>query len=489
MNIECHNKSLENYTPALNGHDTLLTEHVIFHVDQILQQVEDDERTLSYNSSCQSEAKRKLSGSYYTPIDVAAFFWDQFFEINTLSCASKAAVFIQNHTFTEPSAGSGVLIFSLLKKLLSLQVPLQEVRQLNLRVVDINSGAISYIQRQFSRLEALIGGNFANVRWENCDFRDFEAVATDKPYVFFGNPPFVTNPRGSRWKNLYADFLTMALDHISVAGCVHFILPLSVAFSRDYADIRTKLREKRYDVFASHFDNIPDTLFKAGKPKSTNTNKANSQRCTILTAISSGIGKFHSTMLYRWSAGERSSFLQSKPTYRDVSFYKLDNQIFRPVSKEIADYVMKSKVQYRLGDIVSTLGKHEIYVSSVARNFIGIKTKPSSVVNSFRFTEKESFYKFLLLVGSDLFLGYWRSIGDGFHVTKSNIVNFPVTKEIDTLLAELIPIAKHVWSKRRRYEKRKLNSGVVSCSYDLTTGFPSILQKAYPTRTNGIRTI
>ena len=489
MNFESQIKSSEKITPAVSGYDRLLSEDMKSHVEQILRQVEEDERTLSYNTSCQSEAARKQSGSYYTPRDVAAFFWDQFFEINALSCNNKVTEYIRNHTFVEPAAGSGVLIFTLLKKLLSLHVPLQEIQQLDLRVIDINSDATSYIRWQFSRLEAMIGGSFANVRWENCDFRHFDASATDKPYIFFGNPPFVTNPPGSRWKNLYADFLSIALDQMSDAGCVHFILPLSVAFSRDYADIRTWLREKRYDVFASHFDNIPDTLFKAGKPKNTNTNKANSQRCTILTAVSSGIGKFHSTMLYRWSSGERSRFLQSKPIYRDVSIYSLDNQIFRPASKEIADYVMKSKVQYRLGDIVSALGKHEVHVSSVARNFIGIKKEPGSGANSFQFTEKESFYRFLLLVGSDMFLEYWRSIGDGFHVTRSNIVNFPVSKEIDTLLAELMPIAKRVWSKRRRYEKRKLNSGVMSCSYDLTTGFPSILQKAFPTRTNGTITI
>ena len=357
MNFESQIKSSEEITPAVSGRDRLLSEDMKSHVEQILRQAEEDERTLSYNTSCKSEAARKQSGSYYTPRDVAAFFWEQFFEINALSCATKVAEYIRNHTFVEPAAGSGVLILSLLKKLLSLHVPLQEVQQLDLRVVDINSDATSYIERQFLRLEALIGGSFANVRWENGDFRHFIAEARDKPYVFFGNPPFVTNPPGSRWKNLYADFLTIALDQTSVAGSIHFILPLSVAFSRDYADIRTRLRNKRYEVFASHFDNIPDTLFKAGKPQSTNTNKANSQRCTILTAIPSGVGKFHSTMLYRWTAGERSSFLRSKPIYQDVSIYSLDNQIFRPASKEIADYVMKFKVQYRLGDIVSRTWK------------------------------------------------------------------------------------------------------------------------------------
>ena len=482
MNIEGHLKPLEMITPAMNCWDTHLTEKAFFNVEQILQQAEEDERDLSYNTSCRSEEERKRSGSYYTPVDVAAFFWDQFFSINNLSCTTKVVEYTRSHTFVEPAAGSGILIFSLLKKLLSLNVPLQEVQQLDLRVIDVNSDATSYIQQLFSRLETLIGSSFTNVRWENSDFRKFIAKAADKPYVFFGNPPFVTNPRGARWKNLYADFLSIALDQISVEGSAHFILPLSVAFSRDYADIRTKLRDKRYDVFTSHFDNIPDTLFKAGKPQSTNTNKANSQRCTILTAISSGIGKLHSTMLYRWTSGERSSFFQSKPRYYDVSNYNLDNQIFRPVSDEIADYIMKSKVYYYLGDLVATLGRHELHVSSVARNFIGIKTEASSGANSFRFTEEEDFYRFLLLVGSDMFLEYWRSVGDGFHVTKSNIANFPVSNEIDALLAELMPVAKRVWSKRREYEKRKLNSGIMSHSYDLTTGFPSILQRAYPAR-------
>ena len=453
-------------------------ERLVSLAESILERAEQEEWALSYCGNLVSEESRRRSGSYYTPADVAVFFWNQFCEVLGIRDSDSALDFVSRYTFVEPSAGSGVLAFALIRKLYTLGVSAKSVSQICLRMFDINPDALAYINRQYRTLELATDQKFSNVTMHHRDFRDFRKNQADKPYLFFGNPPFVANPKGvSRWKNLYADFLEIALDQVGAVGRIHFILPLSIAFSRDYAAFRRRIRSERCDVFASHFDNIPDTLFKSGKPHSRNSNKANSQRCTILTVVPSGRAKLRSTMLHRWSTRERARLLTSTPSYLDVTQYQFDDQIFRPASHEIARYLVASKPAYRLGQLVSSEGQHKLHIASVARNYISVRPKAGAHVHSLRFSRKKDFYRCLGLIASDLFFAYWRSVGDGFHLTKSNIHRFPISAEIDIAIRKMLPKVEHVWSQRNEVQKSKRNAGQMHTSYDFSTELPSLIQE------------
>ena len=447
-------------------------------VESILEQAEQEEWVLSYRGNVVSEESRRSSGSYYTPADVAVFFWDQFFEVLGISDSAAALDFVSRYTFVEPSAGSGILAIALIRKLSSLGLSAKSVSRICLRMFDINPEALDYIRDQYQVLEEATNQNFSSVTLHCRDFREFCTNHADKPFVFFGNPPFVASPKGtSKWKNLYADFLEIALDHIGAKGRIHFILPLSIAFSRDYAKLRQRFRSKRYDVFASHFDNIPDTLFKAGKPHSNNSNKANSQRCTILTVVPSGRAKLRSTMLHRWFTSERARLLTSTPDYFDVTEYELDDQIFRPATREIARYLIASKPSYLLGQLLSNDGQYTLHIASVARNYISVRPQEGAHVHSLKFGTERDFYRCLGLMASDLFFAYWKSVGDGFHLTKSNIRGFPVSAEIDAAIGEMLPKVQRVWSQRNDFQKSKRNSGQTHKSFDFSNKLPSLIQK------------
>lgn len=444
-------------------------------LDALLAQAEADEADLSYHTECRSEAARRQSGSYYTPTDVADFFWAQFFYAQNIATRQQAESLVREHTFVEPSAGSGVLILALIKKLMSFGVDLRVLEAFDVHIVDINPGALRYIKRQFLALNEQIGQQLLTPHFHQTDFMDFKADNLLRRAVYFGNPPFVKNPRGSKWKNIYADFVAKCLDTRGQCAGLHFIVPLSIAFSRDYALLRERLRNEEYAVLASHFDNIPDTLFKSGKPQSANSNKANSQRCTILSAISSGKHFIHSTGLQRWNVSQRAKVLGSVPNYIDVSDYDLDNQFLRPKSKRIAQYLQADSFEYLLGDLSGGDEKHAIHIASVARNFIPIRGQGGSSVNTFGFGTAEEFYRFLGIVASDAFFDYWISVGDGFHVTKLNIRSFPVTRELNHAVTTALPKIKKVWKTREVYKKSKLNSGTVVSSYDFSKALPSLL--------------
>ena len=442
-------------------------------LDRVLHQAEKDERDLAYCTSCGSEQARKQSGSYYTPADVSGFFWNQYFDAARINSPDQAVLFVQQHRLIEPSCGSGILVYSLLIKLFDIGVPIDVMRDLDLHMVDLNRSALDYAERQFDAINAALGENYFKPIFENADFLEYSGVNSKRSTIVFGNPPFVSNNRGATWKNTYADFVSRCLEVVSPLSAMHFILPLSISFSRDYKLLRAKMRSDRYTVFASHFDNIPDTLFKAGKPQNSNTNKANSQRCTILTAMSSSEYRLYSSPLHRWNTADRAKLLFSRARFYDVTGFQLSDQFIRPPSDEIALYLQGQNISYCLRDLLNEQGSHKIFVGSVARNYISIRDVASVGVQKFDLHTREDFYRFLGIISSDVFLQYWRSVGDGFHVTRSNILDFPVSDSLSALVDASISKVQSMWSRRCHFQKKKRNSGTDVHSYDFSAVAPN----------------
>src|SRR5512134_1352355 len=106
---------------------------------------EQAEADLSYASECKSEGMRKLSGSYYTPADVAEFFWHIFFSRNEINSTRDALRLIDEYAFIEPSVGAGALFFALVKKLLLLGVSPSQLQEMRVDMVDLNQKALDFV--------------------------------------------------------------------------------------------------------------------------------------------------------------------------------------------------------------------------------------------------------------------------------------------------------------------------------------------------------
>lgn len=433
------------------------------------------EADLSYSSECKSESKRKLAGAYYTPADVADHFWQIFFDRRNIIGSSTAQTLLEGAHFVEPSAGAGALFFSLIKQLINQGLSPKTVRLINADLVDINQQALEFIAYQIVNLEQIWNIKFERVRLIQGDFRSYELPATDRSAVFFGNPPFVANQKGSsKWKNLYADFIERSLELSRNSAHLHYIVPLSIAFSRDYSALRSCLRALNSEISITSYDNIPDTLFKSGKPKHTNTNKANSQRTSILSVVPTKTPRVYASALQRWSKAERTDLLSSIPTFYDVTDYHLDDQIPRPANGMIADYLRASFGEKRLGTLLGGSSRYRLVIASVARNYIGFRDEFDGHGNILRFGNEGDFLTVLGVLSSRLFFDYWLTVGDGFHVTKSTILNFPLGKRVESEVRRLHPEIRKMWRNRNHFEKTKLNNGKCTRSFDFSAVAPDL---------------
>jgi hypothetical protein len=441
-------------------------------IDQAIIAAEAAEFELSRQGGSDPSQQRKASGSYYTPADVAGHFWDMFFRNHRLCDLNSLLTFIASTHLVEPSAGSGMFVFSFLKKAALLGATPKSLVGLRFHVVDINLAALRFFSERLREIECAVGVDFDGIGPDQGDFLEWANTNTIPNVIFAGNPPFIANPRGARWRNVYADFVEAMLSYRSVKG-VSLILPLSVCFSRDYADLRATIRAAGMSISASSYDNIPDCLFKAGKPESTNTNQANSQRCTILNIGGPDPMLREAAPLLSWSAAERTKLLSTVPRFRAFNNDDPSGQIPRPASDLLADYMHRAIGARPLRTFLTKVGKPAFAVGGVARNYIGIRDfegfGPGCI--PIKTDSEEERGLVLQILSSKLFFDYWRTYGDGFHVTVDLINQFPVAETLVRRIESKFDLARQVWARRECFAKEKLNSGRLIRSYDFSSVF------------------
>ena len=442
-------------------------------LDEIILQIEAAELSLaSAGSSCPTIG-RKESGSYYTPIDVADHFWGQFLRFHGIRTTDDFRQLVAKTHFVEPSAGAGVFVFTFIRQALSFGLTLQELAQLHFSVIDVNFAALQFIHQKLAILETSSAIRLPNVGMVQQDFLRWSETTKSSNVIFVGNPPFVTNQRGARWRNMYADFVEAMLNFQSVSISFSLILPVSVCFSRDYVDLRRQMDQSGMGISAASYDNIPDCLFKAGKPESQNTNRANSQRCTILHVGGRDCSVRESSPMIRWTARNRSEVLRGLPAYHDYSNYVFDKQIPRPSTDWMLKYLSENKSSPTLKSHMTRHAKCDFSLGAVARNFIGIREPSIGDATSISIKAETELDRMVLLqiLGSSIFFEYWRSLGDGFHVTSDLIERFPISERLYKCCLANISSAKHQWNNRAQVLKEKLNSGRVVRTFDFTGRF------------------
>lgn len=444
-------------------------------IEQAIAAAEASELELSRQGGSDAFQQRKDSGSYYTPADVAAHFWDLFFRHHRIQDLSSLLAFVSSHDFIEPSAGSGMFVFSFLKKAAQLGASPECLANLSFHVVDINLAALRFFSEQIQKIETSLGVSFKKIGLVQNDFLKWCETTSIQNAIFVGNPPFVSNKRGARWRNLYADFLELMLSYRGVKG-ISLVVPLSVCFSRDYTELRALIRRAGMGVSSSSYDNIPDSLFKTGKPDSKNTNRANSQRCTILNIGGPNPVLREASPLLSWSAAERESLLTAIPIFRPYSDEDPSEQIPRPATGMLVDYLRMSAGAQPLRMFLSKIGKPAFAVGGVARNYIGIRDYDASAPGCIpiKISSPDMHSLVLQIISSNVFFDYWRTYGDGFHVTVDLIERFPVSDKLTKLCKRNKALAQRVWANREAFAKEKLNSGRLIRSYDFRAAFDYI---------------
>lgn len=437
-------------------------------IDDIICYCEINELSITSSSDCYYE--RKITGAYYTPYDVSNFFWNEFFLIKKLNTHQKIYDFIRQTIFVEPAVGAGIFLFSLVKKIIYSNCNPDILKELSIISYDINNRAISFVKKQKRVFEKKSSIYLGGWKFKNKDFLlDKCKYCKGRNILFVGNPPFVINKKGSKWKSSFADFWekSYAENNADIA----FILPLSFTFSRDYQELRDRIINNKSSVYIVNFDNIPDCLFKTKKINSPNSNSANSQRCSVIFCFKDNLGQVFSSKLTRWHAAQRSEILNTQPSYYNISehsyYYK---QFIRPASDRIYRY-LKDSASIHLEDLISSSGRFSLNLGSLARNYISFRDRDDAGNHTLKFSKKNDFLIVFKIISSDVFFEYWRTMGDGFHLTKSNIFSFPVSGELFAWANTDIEFSSGVWNKRKNYMKTKKNAGKNNISFDFSGVF------------------
>lgn len=406
---------------------------------------------------------RKSTGSFYTPIDVALFVWSTVFdEVDGSDTRLKIRNFFRNYDVVEPSNGGGAFLFAYLSLLsdFDLLSEWQASRQA-IFANDLNSVAVSEFSKKIQEL-----GLSEKFHFINQDGRAFlENLDTDLKPCIIGNPPYFRQKfkRGSNnFVDIYADFVDRSLDKIvNGSGLASLLVPLSITFSKDFIQLRTKILEAELKKTFVNFDNMPDYVFKQGKSDSTNTNKAISQRITLVNLNAGRQNKTYSTPLISWRSAERSKIFSERKSYFEANAIGRQKIIPKPVDKEQITLLTQAQNLNRFVCSQSCCETARLFFGTTARNFlsVGLVKFRETGISSLDFENAETRDAIFYYLASRKAWQCWQALGDGFHVTKTTLYLLPVPKTLSDNLAGYAEKGKHLWSERQKFEGKKVNQG------------------------------
>ncbi len=296
--------------------------------------------------------------------------------------------------------------------------------------------------------------------------------------VIIGNPPYVSVSEISygldqvfdkhKYSDLYAYTSDRGLSLIHKQGHMGLIIPLSITFSRDFTDLRSKILQSGSSWFSS-YDNIPAALF-AGV----------SQRCTIWIFEKKELEYCYFTApMYRWRSAFRpfllytGSYCNGTGRLNNKTLPKVGDQVqFKLISAIHNDSLTNSKnIRYIANDTSTT---DRIGFSQAARNFVSIFLEEPPCIDESSLlptsTSKIGYIKLknnvislaaLAILSTDIFFLYWLIIGDGFDVTSGVVSAFlMVLNKIDNHYFDVLTqIGQTIHNNRYSALSFKKNAG------------------------------
>ncbi len=269
--------------------------------------------------------------------------------------------------------------------------------------------------------------------------------------VIVGNPPYVeyskvkkeytikgyqTEPCG----NLYAFVVERTFGFASQVSRIGLIVMLNITFGAGYELLRREIASKARQVWVSSYDNIPDGLFAgSAKTESINTNKVVSQRVCI---VLSHVGKNTTPLL------ATSRFLRWNRDYRALLFTGLEYGLL-PMPSTGSWVAFGSGTAISIFKRLAEVGSIplELLISETGREFLQMGATPRYFISAvpeelnrsgiveIRFPLRDKRQVAEVILNSNLFYYYWRATGDGFHLTRTTILKFPVASTLIAVLA------------------------------------------------------
>ena len=247
--------------------------------------------------------------------------------------------------------------------------------------------------------------------------------------VVVGNPPYVSSrsiaytlakEESVSFPDIYGHVAIRSRSVRCQRGRSGLIVPLSLVFSQDFAELRDFVA-KEGTHWCSSFDNIPAPLFSG-----------TSQRCTIWVSAPDE-GQLFTTRLIRWRSAYRSCLIDN------INYVRVSHQlrirdfgIPRLSSADWAKFLVitaKSKAAQPRTKGNDPTPAFKLSYSPVARNFLSTYLEPPPVLgidgawleaapgSSIALMSEDMVFAALASTAGDACFWYWLTRADGFHVT------------------------------------------------------------------------
>ena len=373
-----------------------------------------------YSLSYLHKDKRKQEGQYFTPDDVAQVM------------AKRTLSFPAGKIWVDPCSGVGNLSFWLIK----LQGNPESFLVNQLYLIDKDAPALFIARTLFTlAFQNKSKKIFLDIapRFIVADF----LFSSNLPAYDFAilNPPYVeVEPdnmfKTAKTRNLYAYFLERV---IKLSKGFVSISPQTFTHGQRFGTLRQLLLSNMRDISIYCFDNVPDTIFRGVKFGSTNTNKVNSIRASIIVArAESKTHSFKITPLLRWRTKERAKMLGHIDDY--LTNVKPDSDIFPKIQKDLLPlYDEIKKIKKCLAYLVSPRPTpYKLIIPSTPRYFISALRKEVSR-SSFRilyFYNKQEYDLAYLLLNSSFFYWWWRINDGGMTISEKTLLSLPIPDSI-----------------------------------------------------------
>lgn len=284
--------------------------------------------------------------------------------------------------------------------------------------------------------------------------------------VVIGNPPYVAISKIKYIKlkdqfecsDLYGYVIKRVLQILSPMGMHGFIVMHNLAFSKNFANVRSELFNHAKYLWSSFYARIPAGLF-SGDVRVRN--------CIYLLCPGDKLMQSYATKIHRWFSDGRNNL-----------FFKLMYSRFcgqshipmLPTEHLLGTFIRPISESLRL--LESKTGRYQLSFKQNAYNWIAVSIEPApcwekgkkipqTKVKQIFFNSENERDLILLLLGGKMFFSHWLIWGDEFDVTKEDLLSFcfPFKSLSNEDKKKLLNLAKKFINGLEKTIQYKLNAG------------------------------
>ena len=386
-----------------------------------------------YSVALADSKKRKESGQFFTPDDVAHFMVER----------TKWKDFDPTGVWLDPCSGIGNLAWHLCAAqkdpemflLNNLKLSDRDPLALDIARILFTLSFQKHVQDLYLKIkDCFVVLDFLSIYDNTSEVEGSTNWSTPIPkhdYVIV-NPPYLATSRDSRFETAEsADLYAYFLENITKTskGFVS-VTPQSFTNAAKFESLRRLLVETFPHLVIYCFDNVPGNLFRGYKFGSKNSNTSNSIRAAIMVATNGERQAHRITSLIRWKSEDRARlFLDAdkflaRQTFTNNFFPKVNSRFAKLLKELVSLEVLK------IGDLTSRDGAFALYIPSSPRYFISALKSPVDRVSFhvLNFPSSNSRDRAYLVINSSLAYWWWRVRDGGMTLSLATLLSTPVPR-------------------------------------------------------------